>query len=84
MYKRVLASSNSLVRTLVDSNFFVTSRIFKQWMQILFSNYMCRLHFSRVTTHLCFNCVSVYMYTLYSMYYYLQNKSFQSINQSKL
>ena len=41
MYKRVLASSNSLVRTLLDSNFFVTSRIFKQWMQILFSNYVC-------------------------------------------
>ena len=36
MYKRVLASSNSLVRTLLDSNFFVTSRIYKQWMQILF------------------------------------------------
>ena len=41
MYKRVLASSKCLVRTLLDSNFFVTSRIFKQWMQIRFSNYMC-------------------------------------------
>ena len=41
MYKRVLASSNSLVRTLLDSNFFVTSRTFKRWMQILFSNYVC-------------------------------------------
>ena len=36
MYKRVLASLNSLVRTLLDSNCFVTSRIYKQWMQILF------------------------------------------------
>ena len=44
---------------------------------------MCvRLHFSRVTTHLCFNCVSVhmYIYTLYSMDYCLQIKAF---NQSK-
>ena len=28
MYKRVLASSNSLVQALVDSNFFLTSKIF--------------------------------------------------------
>ena len=41
MYKRVLASSDRLVRILLDSNYFVTSRIFKQWMQILFSNYVC-------------------------------------------
>ena len=55
MYKRGLASSNSLVRTLLDSNFFVISRIYKQWMQILFLAFMCvRLNFSKVTTHLCF------------------------------
>ena len=36
MYKRVLTSSNSLVQTLVNSNFFVSSKIFKKWMEILF------------------------------------------------
>ena len=36
MYKRVLTSSNSLVQALVDSNFFLTSKIFKKWMEILF------------------------------------------------
>ena len=52
-----------------------------------FLAFMCvRLHFSKVTTHLCFNCVSVYMY-IYSVFYGLlsANKTFQSIqsiNQS--
>lgn len=36
LYKRVLSSSNILIRTLVDSNFFLTSRIFKEWMKIIF------------------------------------------------
>ena len=36
MFKRVLTSSNSLVQALVDSNFFVSSKIFKKWMEILF------------------------------------------------
>ena len=37
-YKRVLTSSNSLVQALVDSNFFLMSKIFKKWMEILFLN----------------------------------------------
>ena len=32
MYKQVLASSNSLVKALVDSNFFLTSKIFIKWI----------------------------------------------------
>ena len=32
MYKRVLTSSNSLVQALVESNCFLTSKIFKMWM----------------------------------------------------
>ena len=36
MYKRILTSSNSLVQALVDSNFFLMSKIFKKWMEILF------------------------------------------------
>ena len=36
MYKQVLTSSNSLVQALVDSNFFLMSKIFKKWKEILF------------------------------------------------
>ena len=39
MYKRVLTSSNSLVQALVDSNFFVSSKIFKKWMEIFFNSW---------------------------------------------
>ena len=34
MYKRVLTSSNSLVQALVDSNFFLTSKIFKMYFKL--------------------------------------------------
>ena len=79
MYKWVLAGSKSLVRILLDSNFCVTSTIFKQCMQILFSNYVCWATFFKGNyTLLFFNCVSVYMY-IYSVFYRLlsANKNFQ-------
>ena len=41
MYKRVLASSKQPCENTFGLNFFVTSRIFKQLMQIRFSNYVC-------------------------------------------
>ena len=35
-FVHILSYSLSLVQALVDSNFFVTSKIFKKWMEILF------------------------------------------------
>ena len=52
VYKRVLDSSNYVVKTLLDSNIFVTSRIFKQWIQIIFSHCVCVATFLRVPTDL--------------------------------
>ena len=84
MCQGVLASSNRLVRALLDSNFFVTSRIFKQWKQILFSNYVCQATFFKGNYTPLFLTVFLYIciYTLYSTEYCLQIKAFsQSINQ---
>ena len=70
MYKRVLASSSSLVTILLNSNSFVTSRIFNSGYKHFLAIMCVRLHFPRVTTH------------IYSAFYGLfsAHKSFQSIN----
>ena len=36
MFERVLSSRNRLICNLVDSTFFVSSRVFKHWMDLLF------------------------------------------------
>ena len=83
MYKRVLVSSNSLVRTLLDSNFLWHLGFLNSGCKYFLAIMCVRLHFSRVTTRLCFNCICVYVY-IYSVFYGLlaANKSFQAINQS--